>query len=120
MQVSLIDIGNVTDKRGSLSFIDIQKKLPFEIKNIFFIDNVPAKQSRANHLNKKSIELLIPIKGSFKATLNKKEEFNLDNKLQGLLIPNNNWIELFDFSEDAICLVLGSEPYSQEEKTTSL
>ena len=117
MKASLIEIGKAIDKRGELNFIDLQKNVPFEIKNFFFIKNVPQGQKRGCHSNTKSHELVVVVQGELTVKLNKKDQFILNSKNgNALFIPSNNWIELFDFSEDSICVVIGSEPYDENEK----
>ena len=117
MEISLIDIGKVVDERGELNFIDLQSQIPFTIKNFFFIKNVPQNKKRGCHSNQKTHEILIMVSGSLEVKLNKKKHFKLtSNNNKGLLIPSQNWIELYNFSNDAICVVLGSESYDEDEK----
>ena len=116
MKISLIDIGALSDDRGEINFLDVQNQIPFQIRNVFFIKDVPAGKSRGAHANKKSHEFVIAISGSFDININKKESFNLCSSDKGLLIPANTWLEIVNFSEDAICLVLSSELYDVNEK----
>lgn len=118
MEVSLIQIGSSVDHRGQINYLDVANQIPFEVKNVFFIKDVPSGASRGNHSNVNSHELLICIKGSFTVTIDHEKVFNLENSEKALLVPHKHWIELSKFSEGAVCLVLSSESYDPNEKIT--
>lgn len=116
MEVSLIEMGCVIDERGQINFIDVENQIPFQIKNFFFIKDVPKHQKRGCHSNKISHEFIIAVQGEVEIELNREQLFKLTDTQKGLLVPANNWIELKNFSNDAICIVLGSEVYDESEK----
>jgi len=118
MKTSLIELGSVIDERGQINFVDIERHIPFQIKNFFFIKDVPSNQKRGCHSNEISHEFIMAVHGSFEIELNKRDKYILNSSLQGLLVPSGNWIELLNFSKDAVCVVLGSEPYNVSEKNT--
>lgn len=106
-----------TDERGSLTVAEIGKDIPFEVKRVYWIYNVPGHKSRGNHANRVSHQYLIAVKGYVHICLENKEGrkyYNLDSPEKGLLIPPFTWNELLEFSEDAVLLVLSSEPYRPE------
>lgn len=118
MEAKLVEINHITDERGTLNFVEVTRQLFFPIQNVFFIHDVPKGASRGNHANKRSHELIVALKGSVRITLNKQDEYLLNRNTVGLIVPARHWIEMKDFSEDALCLSLSSEPYSEEEKMT--
>ena len=100
------------DSKGSLlayEFLDIAEFVP---KRIYFLSNVPPKQVRGRHAHKKLQQQFVAIKGSFKVVLDdgiKREKFTLETPSVALMVRPKMWRELYDFSPDAICLVIASE-----------
>lgn len=106
-----------TDDRGSLTVAEVGKEIPFEVKRVYWIYDVPEHKSRGNHANSVSHQYLIAVKGYVHVCLENKEGrkyYQLDSPDKGLLIPPCTWNELLEFSEDAVLLVLSSEPYRPE------
>ena len=119
MEVGLIEIGKAFDDRGELIYVDLEEHIPFKIKNVFFIRNVPSGSTRGNHANTKSHEVLICVAGNFTVTIGHQKVYKLQDSTKALIVPNGNWIELSQFSSDAVCLVLSSDSYDPEEKITN-
>jgi len=115
-RAKLIYIPSHEDTRGMLSAVEQNKDIPFDIKRIFYIYRI--KGNRGKHALKDTDELLIPIAGSFTVRLNDRDhtkDFYLNDPSQGLLVPRLIFLELFGFSEDAVCLVLASEPHNLDQ-----
>jgi len=111
-KAKIINIRSHEDSRGVLSAIEENKDIPFSIKRIFYIYNI--KDNRGKHALKDTDELLIPMAGSFSVRLNDRnntKDFLLNNPSQALFVPRLIFLELFNFSKDAVCLVLASEPH---------
>lgn len=114
----LIDIPCFVDMRGSLSVVESANHIPFVIKRVYWIQRVPHDASRGGECHKKLRQVLIPVQGSFDVELDNgysKTIYTLNNSQKGLLIEPNIWRALSHFSEDAICLVIASEPYDTDD-----
>lgn len=104
------------DIRGGLTVVD--NILPYEIKRVYFIYDVPKQAVRGGHRHKKTIQGLICIKGSCKIHCNdgeKKTTFNLRDTNQCLVLEPQDYHTMSDFSSDAILLVLSSEHYDRTD-----
>lgn len=111
----LIDLKTHTDKRGNLTVIE--KVIPFDIKRIFYIYGVD-NSVRGGHRHHKTIQAAICLKGH--CTIrndngNEKEEFVLDHPGKCLILEPDDWHQMYDFSSDAILMVLASEYFSPED-----
>ena len=118
MDISLIDFQKHGDDRGSLVVAEYEKEIPFLVKRIYYIYDVSDDKRRGFHSHKNLQQIYIAIHGSLKVKLdNGKEQQTilLDNPSQGLYIGHNVWREIFDFSEDAVLLVLASEKFSEDD-----
>lgn len=117
-QCKLIDLPRFTDHRGNLGVIEAGEQVPFEIKRIYYLFDIPVEAERGVHAHKKLQQLIFPIKGSFDIILDDGKErtkYHLDNPTQGVYVTNMIWRELDNFSEDAVCLVLASEHYDPDD-----
>lgn len=109
-----------TDERGTLTIClsKNQEKLPFQIGRVFWITDVPKHAVRGCHAHRKCYEALVAVHGSFKVRLDdgmhQAQEVVLDQKDKGLLIPPMLWCEIYDFSDDAVCLCIASGDYDKE------
>ena len=102
-----------TDERGSLTVIEAEKDIPFVVRRAYWIYNVPEGQERGKHANRMTYQYLVAVKGRVEITLENKEgkrAYVLDRPDKGVLIPPMTWNELLSFSEDAVLLVLSSQP----------
>lgn len=111
----LINLKTFTDKRGNLTVIE--KVIPFDIKRIFYIYGVDDSK-RGGHRHKKTVQAAICIKGKcriFNDDGRKKEEFILDSPDKCLILEPSDWHEMFEFSEDAILMVLASEYFDPND-----
>lgn len=117
MEVEWIDIPSIKDPRGNLAVLE-NSKLPFEMKRVFYLHDVPSGSQRGGHALKTTFQLLIAISGSFEVILKdgvNQTAVSLNNPTQGILIPTMVWRELRDFSAGAVCLVIASKEYSEKD-----
>ena len=114
----LISIPSFADHRGSLAVIDWQDLLPYEPKRLYYIYGASPGVRRAGHAHQLEHEALVAIHGSFTVRVDNGRsaaEYRLDQPNQALHIPTLVWHELYDFSSDAVCLVLSSERYNPND-----
>ena len=115
--VKLMPIPVVEDTRGNLAFIQ-KEVLPFEFKRVYYLFDVPSNSFRGSHSHINQCEVLIALSGSFEVVLNdgtEKKSLLLNKPNIGLYIPTGIWRELENFSSGAVCLVLASDVYDEED-----
>ncbi|MFC2110729.1 FdtA/QdtA family cupin domain-containing protein [Bacteroidota bacterium] len=115
--IRIIDIPKIADPRGNLAVIE-GNTIPFEIKRVYYLYDVPSDSYRGGHAHKEQLELLIPISGSFFVKVDngtEQQKIFLNNPNKGLLIEKNVWRELENFSSGSTCLVLNSGLFSEED-----
>lgn len=113
-----IDLPKIQDARGNLTFIENGRHIPFEIKRVYYLYDVPGGASRAGHAHKELQQFLIAITGSFDVMLDDgvaKTSFHLNRSYYGLYIPPLIWREIDNFSTGAVCLSLVSEYYEEKD-----
>ena len=113
----LIEIPKIEDTRGNLAVIE-KDVLPFVMKRVYYLYDVPSTAYRGAHAHKAQQEFLIALSGSFEVRLDniKHKESKILNKPNvGLLIPKGTWRELDNFSSGAVCLVISSGEYDEED-----
>jgi len=114
----LIDLPVIRDLRGSLTYIEGFHHIPFEIKRVYYLYDVPGGASRGGHAHKQLEQLLIAISGSFDVILDDgqtRQIFPLNRSYLGLHIPRMVWRELDNFSSGSVCLVLASDVYEEDD-----
>ena len=112
-----IDIPKISDPRGNLAVIE-NGVLPFDVKRVYYLFDVPSGSRRGGHAHKELSQFLIALSGSFDVILKNDqslETITLNNPSRGLLIPPGTWRELENFSSGAICLVIASDLYKEED-----
>jgi dTDP-4-dehydrorhamnose 3,5-epimerase-like enzyme len=115
--IQLIDIPKIEDTRGNLSVIE-KNIIPFSIKRVYYLYDVPSDAYRGGHAHKDQMELLVALSGSFEVLLddgNKKTKVMLNKPNKGLLIPVGIWRELENFSSGSVCLVLASDEFKESD-----
>nr|WP_315232013.1 FdtA/QdtA family cupin domain-containing protein [uncultured Flavobacterium sp.] len=115
--IQLLKIPVVEDTRGNLAFIQ-EDVLPFEFKRVYYLFDVPSNAYRGGHSHIEQQETLIALSGSFEVVLQdglEKKSFILNKPNVGLLIPTGIWRELQNFSSGAVCLVLASGVFKEED-----
>ncbi len=118
-KIELTEIPKISDPdgRGNLSVIE-KNVLPFEIKRIYYLYDVPSSSTRGGHAHKELLQFLIALSGSFDVVLDNGDSrriITLNKPNMGLLIPNSVWRELENFSSGAVCLSLVSAAYNEED-----
>ena len=117
MQIQFIDIPKITNTKGNIGVLE-NDTIPFEIKRVYYLFDVPSGAKRGGHAHKKLKQVLIAISGSFDVVVKdgkSKQTITLNRPDRGLLIENNRWRELENFSSGAVCLVLASEVYDEKD-----
>ncbi len=114
----IIDLRKISDPRGNLTPIEGGSDIPFDIKRIYYLYDVPSGESRGAHAHKALQQVIIAANGSFTITLDdgqNKKSFTLNRPYQGLYIVPGIWRDLDDFSSGAVLLCLASEHYKAED-----
>ena len=116
MEIKIINIPKIDDPRGNLSVIE-NDVLPYEIKRVYYLYDVPSGAERGGHSHKEQQEFLVALSGSFDVILNdgqQQKTVTLNKPFEGLLITNGIWRELKNFSSGAVCLVVASDVFKKE------
>lgn len=116
--IHLIDLPSLGDDRGSLVAIEANKHIPFEVKRVYYIFGTQPGVSRGFHAHKNLQQLAVCVSGKCRMLLDdgiNKESVWLDSPTKGLLIGNNLWREMHEFSDDCVLLVLASEHYDESD-----
>jgi dTDP-4-dehydrorhamnose 3,5-epimerase-like enzyme len=114
----IVQLPRIQDPRGNLTFIEAEEHIPFDIKRVYYIYDVPGGSSRGGHAHKQLQQLMIAMAGSFDVILDdgrEKRTFQLNRSYYGLYIPPMLWRELDNFSSGSVCLVLASTCYEEED-----
>ncbi len=110
----IINLPKIEDNRGNLTFIENSRHIPFDIKRVYYLYDVPGGESRGGHAHKELRQYIIAASGSFDVVLDDgktKTTFSLNRSYYGLYVPKMTWRELENFSSGSVCLVLASEYY---------
>jgi hypothetical protein len=114
----MIDLPKVSDPRGNLTFIEGGKHIPFEMKRVFYLYDVPGGAWRAGHALKTCHQFIIAALGSFDIILDdgaQRQRFHLNRSYYGLYVPPLIWREIDNFSSGSVCLVLASDFYDEAD-----
>ncbi len=105
----------IVDPRGNLSFIEGGRHVPFAIRRVYWVYDVPGGEVRGGHAYRRNEEFVVALSGSFDVMLDdgrgRRETFTLNRSYNGLSIGRMMWRQLENFSTNALALVLASEPY---------
>lgn len=107
-----------SDRKGNLSVVENGETLPFDVKRVYYIYDVPGGEERGAHAHKDLSQLIVAASGSFYVTLDDgkcKRTFFLNHPYQGLYVKPGIWRNLDDFSSGAVCMVLASNVYMKED-----
>lgn len=118
MNYKIINFQKHGDDRGMLIALESNKEIPFDIKRVYYMYDTLPNVRRGFHAHKKLQQILICIHGSCKIHLdNGKEtiEVLLDKPYEGLYVSNDIWREMYDFTDDAVLMVLASELYDESD-----
>jgi hypothetical protein len=114
----IIELPKIADPRGNLSFIEGARHIPFDIKRVFYLYDVPTGEDRGSHAHRSLYQFLICLSGSFDAELDDgraKTRIHLNRPWKGLLIPPMIWAAEVNFDAGSVCLVLASEVFCEED-----
>jgi len=114
----LVDLPKITDVRGNLTFVESTRHIPFQIKRVFYLYDVPGGAERAGHALKTCHQFLIAMSGSFDVVLDDgraRQSFHLNRSYYGLYVPPLTWREMHNFSSGSVCLVIASEFYDESD-----
>jgi len=114
----LIDLPKISDPRGDLSFIEASEHIPFDIKRVYYLYNVPGGSDRGSHAHKNLHQFIVAMSGSFDVVLDdgrEKKRFHLNRSYYGLYVCPMMWRDLDNFSSGAVCMVLASEHYDEAD-----
>lgn len=106
------------DRRGNLTVVENGVTLPFDVKRVYYLYDIPGGEGRGAHAHKNLEQLIVAASGSFTVTLDDgkcKRSFVLNRPYQGLYVRPGLWRDLEDFSSGAVCMVLASEVYQTED-----
>lgn len=107
-----------SERRGNLTVVENGQTLPFDVKRVYYLYDVPGGESRGAHAHRELEQLIIAVSGSFTVTLddgNCKRSFFLNRPYQGLYVKSGMWRTLEDFSSGAVCMVLASDVYKASD-----
>lgn len=117
-ECSIINLPKIVDPRGTLTFLEGGRHIPFAVKRVFYLYDVPGGAERAGHALKRCHQFLIAMSGSFDVSVfngKEKKKFHLNRSYYGLHLPPMFWREMDNFSSGSVCLVLASECYSEDD-----
>ncbi len=115
--IEIINIPKIEDYRGNIGVVE-KDCIPFEMKRVYYLFDIPSNSRRGGHAHKTQIELLIPLTGSFEVILKndmERQVILLNKPDKGLIIKENVWRELENFSSGAVCLVIASDVFCEED-----
>lgn len=117
MNFSIIEFPTIQNRQGNLAVLE-NDTIPFDVKRVYYLYDVPSSAQRGGHAHKNLSQVLIAISGSFDVVLKdgkNNDTITLNKPDKGLLIHNNIWRELENFSSGAVCLVVASAVYDEQD-----
>ena len=116
--VQIIDLPQIQDPRGSLTFVEGGNHVPFNIARVYYLYNVPVDSDRGGHAHRELEQIVFALSGSFRMKIDDgetKSEYWLRDPRKGLYINNMIWREMDSFSQGAVCMVLASHRYDEAD-----
>lgn len=114
----IIELPKIKDKRGNLSFIEGGNHIPFEIKRVYWIYDVPGGEQRGGHAFKEQSEFIVALSGSFDIIIDngdKIETYRMNRSYYGLYVPKGLWRQMNNFSTNAVALVVASTAFNASD-----
>ncbi|MBR5083203.1 MAG: WxcM-like domain-containing protein [Prevotella sp.] len=114
----IINFPKIIDPRGNLTVAEQMEHIPFNIERVYWTYDVPSGESRGGHAHRVCEEVIIAVSGSFDVTLDfgdHRQTYHLNHPYQGLYVGTGVWRTLDDFSSGAVCLVLASHLFDEED-----
>lgn len=118
MKPEIIQLPKITDPRGNLTFIEGLNHIPFDIKRVYWIYDVPGGETRGGHAYRENEEFIIALSGSFDIVLDngiEKQTFSLNRSYYGLYVPKGMWRQMLNFSTNSLALVLASTKFDEND-----
>lgn len=115
---AILELPRINNRSGNITAIQNKEEIPFDIKRIFYLYDIPGGESRGAHAHKECHQFLVAASGSFEVQLddgNVKKTVMLNQPFRGLYIPPGIWASEVNFSSGAICLVLASHRYGEND-----
>jgi hypothetical protein len=116
--MKIIELPKILNEKGNLSVIEEELHIPFKIKRVYWIYDVPGGESRGSHAFKETEEFIVALSGSFDIVLTDgiaEKKFSLNRSYYGLYIPKLTWRKLENFSTNSLALVLSSTTYNEAD-----
>jgi glyoxylate utilization-related uncharacterized protein len=110
----IIELPRITDPRGNLTFVESERQIPFAVRRVYYLYDVPGGASRGGHAHRKLEQFIVAMSGSFDVIIDDgytQRTFSLNRSYYGLYLPTMVWRELANFSSGSVCLVLASTLY---------
>ena len=114
----IIELPKISDPNGNLTIIESNNQIPFEIKRVFYMYDIPGGSYRGAHAHKELHQFIVAMSGSFDVELDngdRKERFHLNRPYFGLYVPPMTWGFLDNFSSGVVCMVLASDKYDEAD-----
>jgi hypothetical protein len=115
---SVIELGKHHRESGNITVVGNYEAIPFKIRRVYYLYDVPGGESRGGHAHKELMQLIVSASGSFDVVISDgkvQRTFSLNRPYNALLIVPGIWRELNNFSSGAVCLVLASLPYDEKD-----
>jgi len=117
-RAEIINLPKIADPRGNLTFIESAVHIPFDIKRVYWIYDVPGGETRGGHAFKEQDEFIVSLSGSFDVIIDNglsKEKFSLNRSYYGLFIPAGTWRHMENFSTNSLAMVLASTQFDKND-----
>jgi hypothetical protein len=114
----MLDLPTIHDTRGNLTVIEGTGQIPFELKRVYYLYDVPSGSTRAGHAHRTLQQVLIAAAGSFDVLVDDghgQAVFHLNRANRGLYLPSMVWREINNFSSGSVCMALASAPYDEAD-----
>lgn len=117
-ECKVIELPKITDPRGNLTFIEGNRHIPFDIKRVFYLYDVPTGEDRGAHAHKSLHQFIVCLSGSFDVTLDdgvNQGIVHLNRPWKGLHVPPMIWASEVNFDPGSVCLVMASDEYDESD-----